>query len=34
MHRTAWNKDSANFAFPGFSEVHYLGDASRIQRYI
>jgi hypothetical protein len=24
----------ANFRFTGFSEVHYLGDAPRIQRYI
>jgi hypothetical protein len=24
IHRSAWNKDSANFAFTEFSEVPYI----------
>jgi hypothetical protein len=28
------NAYSANFALTEFSEVHYFGDAPRIQRYI
>jgi hypothetical protein len=25
IHRSAWNKNSANFAFWAFSEVHFKG---------
>jgi hypothetical protein len=34
IHPSAWKGSSANFAFTEFSEVQYLGDTQRIQRYI
>ncbi len=34
VHPSAWKGNSANFALKEFSEVHYFGDAPRIQRYI
>jgi hypothetical protein len=42
IHPSAWKgcspkfgeRNSSNFALTEFSEVHYFGDAPRIQRYI
>ncbi len=34
IHRSAWKEHSPKFACTEFYEVHYLGDAQRIQRYI
>jgi hypothetical protein len=34
IHPTAWKVNSRNFACAEFHEVHYLGDAPRLQRYI